>query len=183
MNVTSLARLAAQTVRSAAPNTDKKISQGKTEMTEIFEDIFHRLPQDDNGPTDRSRELGKVNYLARAPSGMNDWDFEYTEDSMNRSSTGSLNTFTELRVADKTLELISADSYNGRGSVTRTVYESEKDQSVVETWNFHNDSSTVPSTLTLLPEPQLKLSLGTGSPEENAAKRTKIAGWLKALSR
>ena len=177
-NPISLPRQAAQMVKnSAAPAASKETKSGKNPIFEIYEDVFHQLPQDDNGPLDRNRDIGQVNYVARAPHGMADWDFEYTDNSVARSSSSS---HTELIVGESQLELLSAQSSDGQtGTVSKTVYDIESQLSTEQSWIIQGGSA--PTTLTLLAETQSPQLKWTGTTEEIAEQKRLVRDRFAAL--
>ena len=158
----------------SAPAVRKESTAGKDENLAMFEDIFERVSLDDNGPLDRNRALNKVNYISRAPHGMNDWDFEYTENSLVRSSDGRFPIYEELRKENTGTVFISA----GSGQAARVSYDKNTNQSLTESWTYREDISKDPMEVTLIPEEKLTLlpmSEWGGTPEVKEEKRRKLA--------
>ena len=155
----SIARMAAQQVKlGQAPPVNGRTQTGKTGSIEIYEDLFQKLPEVDNGPTDIHRELGKANFVSNAPQGMNGWDFEYDEKSVAR--VGS-ETFEQLTLGEGEMEFVVAD---GMG-VTRTVYNPATDTSTTQEWLLEKSSS---DGFHLVPEQRLNPADWKGSPEKKA---------------
>lgn len=171
--INSHTRIAAQRVKlGQAPEAPMKTKPGKQPMVEVFEDLFEQVPKRDNDGTDENRELGKANFISRAPGGMNDWDFEFNDNSLARISDSS---HDELIVTDGHLEFVSASD---SGTVSRTVYDPHTDVSTVQTWTIADGAS---GTIALIPNELPTKSKWAGSPELVEQKKAMLQDMLSSL--
>lgn len=172
-NLSSIAFRATQMVKTGvAPVATAEIKPGKESILEVFEDVFQQVPLGDNGPADKNPEKGKVNFRFNAPHGMNDWDFEYTDDTLVR--TGGEHR-TEFSKENGQIRMLSASD---RG-ITSLVYDAEAGTTAEQNWNILGAGN--PTTLTLLPEEPPKKIQITGSPEVVAEKKRMLGEMLKKL--
>ncbi len=125
--------------QSALPPTESGKDKG-TGRASYFQDVFKKLPTDDNGPLDTNKSKGTVSYGGGDQLG---YTYKYDETTMVGTSDHSGKAqYEEFSFSADKVEHVRAE-YNSQdttGSLSAFTYNLAEETSQESCWNFADDA-------------------------------------------